>query len=519
MKKPFFYFLMVIMMVSIIQPAAPVKAASFTDVKGFKDEIGYLTDLGIIRGFPDGTFRPDNSITRLQAVLMLMREMKVEETDIPDPGFNDVKPGSAGYQEIAAASHLGIISGFSDGSFRPGGTLTRAQMAKILVNAYQLYGIYPYGFTDVSENYWGTEFISPLAANNITVGFDDGSFKPDLAITRAQFSAFMSRILEPEFRPYNPLVKDTILEMLFEMKLLDYDVHPTKPIIYFLDGVDNVVVAFNYETYEDHIVKLPLPAEKMDYANGKLYVTQLKRAHSSYWWEEEQEGAVAVVDAESMKYLHSINVATDPFDIAADDEGNVFLTSGSGQHVNIKSYNSTTGEMLSDVRGPYEKSYIEMHPSQDRVYLIDTTVSPRDLEVYPISDGKLSAGKDSPYHGDYPLTTDLTIPEDGGYIFNGSGNVFYSSMTPSADMTFAGKLDRGYTSIAFDVPNKEFYTSNKNTFVQAYNYDTFRPSYQLETYGNVQKLIYHHDALISLTEFKPKGTPKTLIGMETIYFK
>jgi hypothetical protein len=518
-KKRFLLFVVAIMMFTIIQPTSSVKAASFPDVKDFKEEINYLTSLEIIHGFPDGTFRPNHSITRLQAVLMLMREMKVKETNVPDPGFTDIKPGSTGYQEVAIASHLGIISGFSDGSFRPGGTLTRAQMAKILVNAYNLYGIYPYGFTDVDAGYWAMEFISPLAANNITVGYNDGSFKPNLPITRAHFSAFMARILKPEFQPYNPMVKDTILEMLFEMKLLDYDVHPTKPIIYFLDGIDNVVVEFNYETYEDQIVKLPLPAEKMDYANGKLYITQLKRAHSSYWWAEEQEGAVAVVDAVSMKYLHSINVETDPFDIAADDQGNVYLTSGSGQHVNIKSYNSTTGELLSDIRGPYEKSYIEMHPSQDRVYLIDTTLSPRDLEAYPISDGKLSNGKDSPYHGDYSLTTDLTIPEDGRYIFNGSGNIFYSSMTPSVDMTYAGKLDRGFTSITFDIPNKEFYTSNKNTFIQAYNYDTFRPIYQLETYGNVQKLIYHNDALISLTEFKPDGTPKTLIGLETIYFE
>ncbi len=494
-----------------------VNASTFSDVRLYEKEISYLYGNGIIKGYSDGTFKPDQPIKRLQAVQMILKDMGINTDNAPDPNLKDMKPGDYGFEVVAKAVELGIISGKDDGRFDPWGTLTRGQMAKILVNAYGLYGIYPYGFTDVSDHFWGNEFISSLAANNITTGYPDGSFRPNDSITRAHFSVFLARLMEPSFLPDNPKIKDTMLEVLMDINIMDYDVHPTEPILYFLDGFSNSVVSFNYQTYELKEVPFSLPAERMDYANGYLYVTLLKGTHSSYWWNEDQTGAFAVVDVNTMKIRNVVHIEVDPFDIAADDQGVVYITPGSGQHGNIKSFDSKSGEILSDLYGVYERSYIEMHPSQDRVYLIDTTLSPRDIESYPIQNGKLQAGKDSPYHGDYQISPDLKISDDGRYLFNQSGHIFMSSATPSADMTYVGKLDREFSSITFDITYGGFYAANNRSVIQAYDYDTMKATFQLESYGNIKHLIIHHDVIIALTELKLPNSAKTFIGLETIY--
>ncbi|MBW9234536.1 S-layer homology domain-containing protein, partial [Leptospira santarosai] len=126
-----------------------VSAASFSDVSSFKEEIEYLTDAGIINGFPDGTYRPSSPILRVQAVMMIMRDLGMPKETPKDPGFVDIKPADRGYAEVAAAVELGIISGKEGNRFDPQGKLTRAEMAKILVNAYELGSIYPKGFKDV----------------------------------------------------------------------------------------------------------------------------------------------------------------------------------------------------------------------------------------------------------------------------------------------------------------------------------------------------------------------------------
>lgn len=133
---------------------------------------------------------------------MIIREMDVELTDLQDPGFTDVPKEYSGYKEIAKAKQLGIIDGMGDGTFAPHASLTRAQMAKILAGAYDIQGEYSKGFADTNEGYWAHTYISALAANKITIGYPDGTFRPAKKITRQEFSAFLARKLNEEFLPY-----------------------------------------------------------------------------------------------------------------------------------------------------------------------------------------------------------------------------------------------------------------------------------------------------------------------------
>lgn len=179
---------------------------TFKDVNSFVEEIEYLADKGIIQGYKDGTFKPNNTVTRLQAVQMILREKGIKDfSNVANPGFIDAKPGDKGYGEIAKAVELGIISGKVNAQgqkyFDPYGNLTRSQAAKILVSAYDLKGTSPTEFKDIPKNHWAYNVTSVLAANHIATGYADGTFKPSTNLSRQHFAAFMARCLDDQFKP------------------------------------------------------------------------------------------------------------------------------------------------------------------------------------------------------------------------------------------------------------------------------------------------------------------------------
>lgn len=175
---------------------------SFSDVTRFQEEINFLTGLGVIYGYSDGTFRPTESLQRIHAVQMILREKGITDFDAPNPGFTDIQPGNAGYKEVAKAVQLGFISGklASNGTnyFDAKGTLTRGQMAKILTDAYGLNKDNGFTYKDVSSEHWAKSYISRLATSGVTQGYSDGTFKPGQDLERQHFSAFMARLLQLE---------------------------------------------------------------------------------------------------------------------------------------------------------------------------------------------------------------------------------------------------------------------------------------------------------------------------------
>jgi hypothetical protein len=172
----------------------------FTDVKNNHwayNEIQYWSELGVINGYGDGSFKPEQSLKRAHAAILLAKAMKLDTSQPVNPGFSDVPADHMYYKEIATIAKMGIVTGKPDGRFDPNGTLTRAQMAAILTRAYDLKGTLPQSFADVPNDYWAYKEISALAANGITTGYkEDNTFRPQNAVTRAQFSAFLYRILQ-----------------------------------------------------------------------------------------------------------------------------------------------------------------------------------------------------------------------------------------------------------------------------------------------------------------------------------
>lgn len=185
-------------------------AITFPDVKDFKAEIDYLTGFEIIRGYPDGTFRPKANITRLDAVRMILREMEIENPVAADPGFIDMNSKTEGFSEVAKAVEIGFINGKTtkDGKkiFDPKGQLTRAEMAKILAEAYALNANNKVKFVDVNTGHWANAYISRLATAKVTDGFPGGYFKPKSSLERQHFAVFMARLLNPAKFQAGPVV-------------------------------------------------------------------------------------------------------------------------------------------------------------------------------------------------------------------------------------------------------------------------------------------------------------------------
>ena len=115
---------------------APVQAfASATDVSGHwaEEVITKWQDAGLISGYEDGTFKPENSVTRAEFAAMVNNALGFTEKG--NVVFSDVKPGTWYYDAVAIAVEAGYCSGYEDGTFKPDATITRAEAAVMIARA------------------------------------------------------------------------------------------------------------------------------------------------------------------------------------------------------------------------------------------------------------------------------------------------------------------------------------------------------------------------------------------------
>ena len=152
-----------------------------------------------IKGFSDGTFRPVSNVTRAQTAMMFYRLLKDRNIE-KSVSFNDMN-GDEWYAEaVYALSSLGIIQGYSDGSFRGNDNITRAAFTAIATrfaksNATVSYDSYGDAFSDVPETHWARDTIARASSYGWVGGYADGTFHPADFITRAAVTAIINRML------------------------------------------------------------------------------------------------------------------------------------------------------------------------------------------------------------------------------------------------------------------------------------------------------------------------------------
>lgn len=175
-------------------------ATPFSDVDQHwaKNEIMYLSDRKIIGGYPDGTFKPNEPITRAQASAMLIKALNIPLTENTSVQFKDVAKNSPYYQIFATVNEREVLRG-DDGYMRPGEKTSRAQMAAILRRAFDLPLDKQATFIDVTPAHWAYQDINGIAKQRIAGG-SDGKYMPSNSVTRAQFSAFLVRALDDKMK-------------------------------------------------------------------------------------------------------------------------------------------------------------------------------------------------------------------------------------------------------------------------------------------------------------------------------
>jgi len=162
-------------------------------------EIVYLSSQGIVSGYNNGTIQPDKTITRAEATVMLGRALHLDGTKRVTV-FRDVSSSDFASGYIQAAYERGLINGYPDGTFRPQQPITRAETAIILSRAYPLPNGSSVMFKDVTTRVTGHEAIAKLASARITEGYPDGTFRPYQFVKRLEFFVFTARAANERFR-------------------------------------------------------------------------------------------------------------------------------------------------------------------------------------------------------------------------------------------------------------------------------------------------------------------------------
>ncbi|MEK5071002.1 S-layer homology domain-containing protein [Sporosarcina sp. FSL K6-1508] len=200
MKSKLTTALMALLLVFTAIPFQAQAATRFSDVDKHwaKNEIKYLSDRNIIGGYPDGTFKPNEPITRSQAASMLIKALNIPLTENTSVEFKDVSKKLPYYQILATVNEKGILRG-DNGYMRPGEKTSRAQMAAILRRSFDLPLDKQATFIDVTPAHWAYQDINGIAKQRIAGG-SDGKYMPSNSVTRAQFSAFLVRAMDDKMK-------------------------------------------------------------------------------------------------------------------------------------------------------------------------------------------------------------------------------------------------------------------------------------------------------------------------------
>ena len=176
-----------------LPPVEPSEPEYVPDWLNTKDHFAYII------GYEDGTVRPYGSITRAEVATIFFRlltDEAREESWCEVNSYSDVGPDDWFNNAVSTLSGMGILGGYEDGTFRPDAGITRAEFAKIAVSFFEYEDAAAENiFTDVAEGSWYESFIAAAAQLGLIEGYEDGSFRPDTGITRAEACTIINRTL------------------------------------------------------------------------------------------------------------------------------------------------------------------------------------------------------------------------------------------------------------------------------------------------------------------------------------
>ena len=163
------------------------------------EPVYWALDNGVTDGYGKGTFQPTAPLTRAQTVMFLYKMAgRPDVSGLPLSSFTDVGEEDWFCDAVRWAVANGITTGYGKGTFQPKAACTRAMIVTFLMRYAKFAGTYaapasPADFTDVAEDAWYREAVDWALANEITTGYGEGTFQPNVTCTRAMMVTFLKR--------------------------------------------------------------------------------------------------------------------------------------------------------------------------------------------------------------------------------------------------------------------------------------------------------------------------------------
>jgi hypothetical protein len=180
--------------------AVQANRSTFQDVKSHwsENEVEKMITLGYIKG-SNGQFRPDDSITRGEFVALMVRVLGLE-TNPDETDFNDVSSDDWFAPYISSAVSQGIIKGYDDGTFKPQNPITREEISSLLSSIIDL-KLSEEEVEEILSEFkdqvspWARPYVAKTVKSGLLKGFPDNSFKGSSEATRAQSAVMLLRFL------------------------------------------------------------------------------------------------------------------------------------------------------------------------------------------------------------------------------------------------------------------------------------------------------------------------------------
>lgn len=154
--------------------------------------------IAYIIGYPEGTVKPEDNISREEVATVFYRLLRADkqiEIAATENNFSDVESDRWSNKAISSMAKGGYINGYESGTFKPELFITRAEFVTIIANMYKLDKTPATAFSDVTNGYWASGYIGAVSEKGWVNGYEDGTFRPEDYITRAEVMVTVNRML------------------------------------------------------------------------------------------------------------------------------------------------------------------------------------------------------------------------------------------------------------------------------------------------------------------------------------
>jgi len=172
-------------------------AATFSDVDKTHEHyvaIQFLSDNEIVKGYEDGTFKPEQAVNRAEALKIILESAKIKMEDVEESQFSDVKPDAWFAKYVAVAKAKGIVNGNPDGTFAPSREVSRAEFIKMLLNTNGFKSEKWEGtqiFPDVPVGEWFTPYMNYAGQSGLIVKNESENLIPGQSLNRGEVAETM----------------------------------------------------------------------------------------------------------------------------------------------------------------------------------------------------------------------------------------------------------------------------------------------------------------------------------------